>query len=186
MSTQGGGVRLMDMHLRVWSLNYRHPSRAEAYAETLLSMALQEPVRPQWPLPGGVADFAIPTAGIILEIDDKSHKAKRDKDLAKRAKWEKDGWLVVSCSDLPQEIVVAVAKIRALVMSLPVAAIEHDSKQILGGRIVLRGDHYKNLAAKRKAKKERKLEREASKEAKSKAGASSPRPKAAKRKAAAG
>lgn len=143
----------MDMHLRVWSLNYRHPSRAEAYAETLLALALTEPVRPQWPLPGGVADFAIPTAGIILEIDDKSHKAKREKDIAKRAKWEKAGWLVVTCSDAPQEIVVAVAKIRALIMSLPVAAIEHDSERILGGRVVLRGDYYKGMAAKRAAKK---------------------------------
>lgn len=174
------------MHLRVWSLNYRHPSRAEAYAETLLSMALQEPVRPQWPLPGGVADFAIPTAGIILEIDDKTHKAKREKDLAKRAKWEKDGWLVVSCDDTAAGIIRAVARIVILVGSLPAVEVEYDNKVLLGGRVVLRGDHYKNLAAKRKAKKERKIEREASKEAKSKAGASSPRPKAAKRKAAAG
>lgn len=174
------------MHLRVWSLNYRHPSRAEAYAETLLSMALQEPIRPQWPLPGGVADFAIPTAGIILEIDDKTHKAKREKDLAKRAKWESAGWLVVSCDDTAAGIAKAVARIAILVGSLPEVEVEYDGKDILGGRVVLRGDHYKNLAAKRKAKKERKIEREASKEAKSKAGASSPRPKAAKRKAAAG
>ena len=141
------------MHLRIWSLNYRHPSRAEAYAETLLAWALQEPVRPQWPLPGGVADFAIPTAGIILEIDDKSHKAKREKDLAKRAKWEKAGWLVVTCSDTPQEILVAVAKIKALVLSLPVAMVDFDSNHILGGRVVLRGDYYKGMAAKRAAKK---------------------------------
>lgn len=143
----------MDIHLRVWSLNYRHPSRAEAYAETLLAYAIREPVRPQWPLPGGVADFAIPTAGIILEIDDKSHKAKRDKDLAKRAKWEKQGWYVVSCSDSPPEIVVAVAKIRALVMSLPALEIDHDSERILGGRVVLRGDYYRGMAEKRAAKK---------------------------------
>jgi len=151
----------MDMHLRVWSLNYRHPSRAEAYALTLLSLALQEPVLPQWPLPGGVADFAIPTAGIILEIDDKSHKAKREKDLAKRAKWEDAGWLVASCTDDPGEIASAVARIRSLIASLPAMSIEHDSEQILGSRVVLRGDHYKNLAAKRKAKKERKDAREA-------------------------
>ena len=141
------------MHLRVWSLNYRHPSRAEAYAETLLALALTEPVRPQWPLPGGVADFAIPTAGIILEIDDKSHKAKRDKDIAKREKWSKQGWYVVSCNDDPAQIVVAVAKIRALVLSLPVATTGPDSEHILGGRVVLRGDYYKGMAAKRAAKK---------------------------------
>lgn len=153
MSTAGGEVQLMDTHLRIWSLNYRHPSRAEAYAETLLALALTEPVRPQWPLPGGVADFAIPTAGIILEIDDKSHKAKREKDLAKRAKWEKSGWLVVSCGDKPAEIAVAVAKISALICSLPAMEIDHDSKNILGGRVVLRGDYYKGMAAKRAAKK---------------------------------
>lgn len=174
------------MHLRVWSLNYRHPSRAEAYALTLLSMALNEPVLPQWPLPGGVADFAIPTAGIILEIDDKTHKAKAAKDAAKREKWGQQGWYVVSCTDTPGDIAIAVGKIRALIGSLPPMELEHDSKQILGGRVVLRGDHYARLAKERKAKKERKLEREASKEAKSKAGASSPRTKAAKRKAAAG
>lgn len=151
----------MDMHLRVWSLNYRHPSRAEAYALTLLSLAIQEPVLPQWPLPGGVADFAFPTAGIILEIDDKSHKAKREKDLAKRARWKADGWLVVSCSDKPDEIANAVARVRSLIASLPVASIEPNSENILGGRVVLRGDHYKNLAAKRKAKKDRKDAREA-------------------------
>lgn len=145
----------MDMHLRVWSLNYRHPSRAEAYALTLLSLALQEPVLPQWPLPGGVADFAIPTAGIILEIDDKSHKAKREKDLAKREKWEKSGWLVVSCSDTSSDIAAAVGNIKLLISKLPPLMVNMDSKEILGGRIVLRGDHYKNLAAKRKAKKEK-------------------------------
>lgn len=143
----------MDMHLRVWSLNYRHPSRAEAYAETLLALALQEPVRPQWPLPGGVADFAIPTAGIILEIDDKSHKAKREKDLAKRAKWERAGWLVVSCDDEPVSIAFAVTRIRELINSLPAMSIEPDSENILGGRVVLRGDYYKGMAAKRAAKK---------------------------------
>lgn len=151
----------MDTHLRIWSLNYRHPSRAEAYAETLLALALTEPVRPQWPLPGGVADFAIPTAGIILEIDDKSHKAKREKDLAKRAKWESAGWLVVSCDDTAVGITKAVAGIAALILSLPELKVEMDSEQILGGRVVLRGDHYKNLAAKRKAKKEKQDAREA-------------------------
>lgn len=151
----------MDMHLRVWSLNYRHPSRAEAYALTLLSLALKEPVLPQWPLPGGVADFAIPTAGIILEIDDKSHKAKREKDLAKRAKWESAGWLVVSCGDTSTDIFGAVSRVANLINSLPSLEVTMDSEQILGGRIVLRGDHYKNLAAKRKAKKEKQDAREA-------------------------
>lgn len=152
----------MDMHLRVWSLNYRHPSRAEAYALTLLSLALKEPVLPQWPLPGGVADFAIPTAGIILEIDDKSHKAKREKDLAKRAKWKSAGWMVVSCDDTAAGIAKAVAGITALILSLPDGYVTTmDSEQILGGRVVLRGDHYKNLAAKRKAKKEKQDAREA-------------------------
>jgi len=151
----------MDMHLRVWSLNYRHMSRAEAYAFALLSMALREPLLPQWPLPGGVADFAIPTAGIILEIDDKSHNDKREKDIAKRAKWEKSGWLVVSCNDTPNGIMQAVAGILNLINSLPALEVEMDSKDILGGRVVLREDYYSNMAAKRKAKKARKDAREA-------------------------
>lgn len=170
----------MDMHLRVWSLNYRHPSRAEAYAETLLAYAIREPIRPQWPLPGGVADFAIPTAGIILEIDDKSHKAKRDRDLAKRAKWEKQGWHVVSCSDSPPEIVVAVAKIRALVMSLPTLVIDHNSDQVLGGRVVLRGDYYRSMAEKRAAKKLKASKQQASKKPKAPAKVSRKRSPAAK------
>jgi len=142
----------MDMHLRVWSLNYRHPSRAEAYAETLLAMALQEPVRPQWPLPGGVADFAIPTAGIILEIDDKSHKAKRDKDEAKRNKWRDAGWFVMACDDSPDDIVRAVGVIKRLIDKLPAIEATYDGSP-LGSRVVLRGDYYKGMAAKRAAKK---------------------------------
>lgn len=151
----------MDMHLRVWSLNYRHMSRAEAYALTLLSMSLHEPVLPQWPLPGGVADFAIPTAGIVLEIDDKSHKAKREKDIAKRKRWSDTGWLVVSCADTQDAIIQAVASVLNLVNSLPGLDTETDSSHILGGRVVLREEYYKNLAAKRKAKKEKKDAKEA-------------------------
>jgi very-short-patch-repair endonuclease len=143
----------MDMHLRVWSLNYRHPSKAEAYAFSLLSWALREPVLPQWPLPGGVADFAIPTAGIILEIDDKSHKAKKAKDQAKRDKWAQSGWYVVSCSDEPGEIGNAVVTIAAMIAKLPVLEIDSDSDTMLGSRVMLRGEYYRGMALKRAAKK---------------------------------
>lgn len=143
----------MDMHLRVWSLNYRHPSKAEAYAFSLLSWALREPVLPQWPLPGGVADFAIPTAGIILEIDDKSHKAKKAKDEEKRDRWVQLGWYVVSCSDEPGEIANAVVSIAALIASLPVVEIDPSNDKMMGDRVMLRGDYYRNMALKRAAKK---------------------------------
>jgi hypothetical protein len=99
-----------------------------------------------------VADFAIPTAGIILEIDDKSHKAKRDKDEAKRNKWRDAGWFVMACDDSPDDIVRAVGVIKRLIDKLPAVEATYDGSP-LGDRVVMRGDYYKAQAAKRAAKK---------------------------------
>lgn len=141
-----------DMHLRVFSLNYRHPSRAELELEVSLANArLGTPVRVQYPILGGFVDFALPHYLIAIEVDDKSHKAKADKDAERRAKLSALGWKVLVVSDADCLDDESMDAFMGIVHGLI------DRRDMLETPYELRENFYKRKALERKAKKDKLL-----------------------------
>lgn len=83
---------------RNWFYLYLKQTASEAIFESLICK-LGEPYRAQYPFPGlrRVADFALHTRKIVIEIDGASHETlkQRRKDLVTTIALEKMGWRVI-------------------------------------------------------------------------------------------
>lgn len=173
----------MDMHLRVWALNYRHPSKAEEALEKELHRALSTTVLRQYPVGRFIPDFLLPYPSIIIEVDDKSHRtAKRIKeDWAKRESYEQLGYLVLSITDDrcldSKDVKEFVEGVRALIESLEKANPSLSDAPYAE----YRSDYYRRIASERKEKKKRKEERERVRAAKATAKSELPKARNARR-----
>lgn len=83
-------------HTKRWWALYHNITDAEAALEPHIA-ALGLPYRFQYPTLGFFADFAIPSARIIIEVDGSQHRKKAvvQKDEERTAKLNKHGWTVV-------------------------------------------------------------------------------------------
>lgn len=93
-------VNMANPLLSYWSRLYTRPTKPELALEPVLA-SLGHPYRFQHILSPYICDFALPTLGLILEVDGSSHASPeaQAKDAARDAALAKRGWRTVRVSN---------------------------------------------------------------------------------------
>lgn len=93
-------VNMANPLLSYWSRLYTRPTKPEIALEPVLA-SLGHPYRFQHILSPYICDFALPTLGIILEVDGASHASPeaQAKDAVRDAALAKRGWRTVRVSN---------------------------------------------------------------------------------------
>lgn len=164
----------VSQHLRIISLQTKHPSRCEWQVEAHVAR-LGVPYRAQFPCGKYAIDLALPQYLIAIEIQDKSHNTKvgREKDAVKHA-WLRDlGWSVLA---IDEHELADDFYLPELLSTL----LRERTPGMVANPLEFRQDYYARKAKERTAKKARKDARAA------KASSNEVKPPRARRKAKVG